>query len=296
MVAYSYSYINCDTHQKIFLNLLLLFVLRISLFILIPNLLLVLLGWDGLGLLSYLLVIFYANKRSLNSGNITFMSNRGGDIALITLVVSSIDTLDIDLTMLVEDSFLLNSFLILAAITKSAQIPFSAWLPQAIAAPTPVSSLVHSSTLVTAGAYLLIRFYPLVQSFLILRLLSALTILVAGVSALFEADFKKIIALSTLSQIGFIMFAVANSGVYFGFFHLLSHAFFKSIIFLAAGVAIHLSNNSQELTIKSAFSRGTPHASLIFMLGSFSLVGLPFLSGFYSKDLIFEFSRLASSS
>jgi len=180
------------------------------------------------------------------------------------------------------------SLVLLAALTKSAQIPFSAWLPAAIAAPTPVSSLVHSSTLVTAGVYLLIRFSELLGTSLFLLYISILTILISGVGANLEIDLKKIIALSTLSQLGVIIITLSLGLVELTYFHLISHALFKSLLFLCAGVYIHSYGDTQDIRNLGGVGKILPLTRLFFVGCSLSLCGFPFLSGFYSKDLILE--------
>lgn len=177
---------------------------------------------------------------------------------------------------------------VLAAITKRAQIPFSAWLPAAIAAPTPVSALVHSSTLVTAGVYLLIRFSYLLNVNTIIFYVGRITIFISGVGANFENDLKKIIALSTLSQLGVIMFILSLGLRDLAFFHLLTHALFKSLLFLCAGVFIHGLGDAQDIRFLGGILYLIPFSSFCFFSCSLSLCGFPFLSGFYSKDLILE--------
>jgi len=177
---------------------------------------------------------------------------------------------------------------VLAAITKSAQIPFSAWLPAAIAAPTPVSALVHSSTLVTAGVYLIIRFREVLGVRKVLLIISVLTIFMSGLGANYEIDLKKIIALSTLSQLGVIIISLSLGMVELAYFHLLTHALFKSLLFLCAGVFIHGSFNTQDVRLLGVMGVSGPVTSFYFIGCSLSLCGFPFLSGFYSKDLILE--------
>jgi len=177
---------------------------------------------------------------------------------------------------------------ILAGITKSAQIPFSAWLPAAMAAPTPVSALVHSSTLVTAGVYLLIRFNHLLGTNFYLFFLGCFTMFMSGLGANFEMDLKKIIALSTLSQLGVMMLILSLGFIELAFFHLLAHALFKSLLFLCAGVYIHGAGDCQDIRYLGGVINIIPVSSLFFSCCSLSLCGFPFLSGFYSKDLILE--------
>ena len=177
-----------------------------------------------------------------------------------------------------------------AAITKRAQIPFSAWLPAAIAAPTPVSALVHSSTLVTAGVYLLIRFSDTLEAgpknFILV--VSTITIFMSGLVANFEYDLKKIIALSTLSQLGMIIFAIAIGIYQLAFFHLIIHALFKALLFLCAGTAIHRIGGSQDIRVYGGMSKHFPVIGVCLNYANLSLCGIPFLAGFYSKDLIIE--------
>lgn len=180
---------------------------------------------------------------------------------------------------------------VLAAITKRAQIPFSSWLPAAIAAPTPVSALVHSSTLVTAGVYLLIRFNNLITDTSIgkfLLLISGLTIFIAGLGANFEFDLKKIIALSTLSQLGLIISILAIGFYKLAFFHLLTHALFKALLFICAGVIIHNIKNSQDIRDMGSLTVHMPLTISCLNVANLALCGFPFLAGFYSKDIILE--------
>jgi len=186
--------------------------------------------------------------------------------------------------------------LIATRITKRAQIPFSAWLPAAIAAPTPVSALVHSSTLVTAGVYLLVRFNHLVSSeraMKYLLLIGTVTIFIAGLVALYEMDIKKIIALSTLRQLGVIMIVLGVGLPLLGFFHLLAHAYFKAMLFMCAGLLIHRLKDYQDVRTMGRRQQIMPIAICVLSISNLRLCGLPFMSGFYSKDLILE--RLITS-
>lgn len=179
----------------------------------------------------------------------------------------------------------------IAAITKRAQIPFSSWLPAAMAAPTPVSALVHSSTLVTAGVYLLIRFRPIFSNYMLNRnllLLSVLTMFISGLGAIFEYDLKKIIALSTLSQLGLIIRTLCLGIPEFAFFHLLTHALFKSLLFICAGYVIHGMKDCQDIRFIGAITIQRPVLVSYFNVANLALCGMPFLAGFYSKDLILE--------
>lgn len=184
---------------------------------------------------------------------------------------------------------------VLAAMTKRAQMPFSAWLPAAMAAPTPVSALVHSSTLVTAGVYLLIRFRNLLGVRNILFYVGVFTMFISGLGANFENDLKKIIALSTLSQLGLIIIILSLGFRELSFFHLLAHALFKSLLFLCAGVFIHSIGDIQDIRQLGGVSISCPVSSFYFVAASLALCGFPFLAGFYSKDLILETSFILNS-
>ena len=295
------SYIAFEVFYSRFLFLLFFFIIRIFLLILSPNLIRILLGWDGLGVTSYLLVIYYQSHKSYNAGMITAITNRLGDVGIILClrIISYKGSWSFFVYWWAMDRnvFIILVILLFAAITKSAQIPFSAWLPAAIAAPTPVSALVHSSTLVTAGIYLLIRFNFILVAFSFIKylcLVGVFTIFMAGISALFEIDIKKIIALSTLSQLGVIIMVIGINMPLLGFFHLISHAFFKAILFICAGNLIHNFKDYQDIRIISLSSANIPMTLRYFMVANFRLCGLPFIAGFYSKDLILEIIIIGS--
>nr|APF47466.1 NADH dehydrogenase subunit 5 [Snellenius sp. SNS-2016] len=290
VILYSIEYMNSDLNIKRFMMLILIFMMSMMLVIFSLNLMTILLGWDGLGLSSYCLVIYYQNKKSYNSGMITILMNRIGDIFI--LISISILMQFNSWNFLFYNKFinLLMILIFISAITKSAQIPFSTWLPLAMAAPTPISSLVHSSTLVTAGVYLLIRFNMLIsQNFLIFMLLiSSFTMFFSGITANFEFDLKKIIALSTLSQLGLMIFILSFNLPMLTFFHLINHAMFKSLLFLCSGIMIHNFSNNQDIRFISMNNFYTPLINMIFLMSSLTLCGMPFLTGFFSKDLIIE--------
>jgi NADH-ubiquinone oxidoreductase chain 5 len=190
--------------------------------------------------------------------------------------------------------------IIVAGMTKSAQIPFSSWLPAAIAAPTPVRALVHSSTLVTAGVFLLIRFYPYLSSVSgfneSILIISCITMFIAGLRALVECDIKKIVALSTLSQLGVIIAAIGLGFINLAFFHLVTHALFKALLFVCVGRLIHLHHHRQDLRVMGNLSLQIPLTLSCLNIANMALCGLPFMAGFYSKDLIIEMSLFSSYS
>nr|YP_010384970.1 NADH dehydrogenase subunit 5 [Amusiotheres obtusidentatus]UPL64967.1 NADH dehydrogenase subunit 5 [Amusiotheres obtusidentatus] len=296
VMYYSGSYMLGDKNYNRFMYLVLMFVMSMMMMILSPNLISILLGWDGLGLVSYALVIFYQNEKSASAGMLTILSNRVGDVAILLSIglmlnLGSWNFIFYSYYLMDKEYLLLKSLIMLAAMTKSAQIPFSAWLPAAMAAPTPVSALVHSSTLVTAGVYLMIRFSPALegsasQSFLLI--ISCLTMFMAGLGANFEYDLKKIIALSTLSQLGVMLSILALGYPDLAFFHLLSHALFKALLFMCAGVIIHSVSSYQDIRYMGSLVKFMPLTSSYLIVANLALCGAPFLAGFYSKDMILE--------
>nr|YP_010490517.1 NADH dehydrogenase subunit 5 [Regioscalpellum regium]UWM13003.1 NADH dehydrogenase subunit 5 [Regioscalpellum regium] len=294
---YSGEYMLGELELPRFIVLLTGFVMSMALLILSPNLISILLGWDGLGLVSYCLVVYYQNSKSLNAGILTVLSNRVGDVLILLGIVYMINYGDWNLIAWLGSSnslILVSSLVILATLTKSAQIPFSAWLPAAMAAPTPVSSLVHSSTLVTAGIYLVIRLGWIYDFWLneLLSIISALTMFMAGLGACFELDLKKIIALSTLSQLGLMMYSLSLGLIKLALFHLLMHALFKALLFMSTGCIIHNYKNWQDLRSMGSVMLSLPYTSSCFVISNLALSGMPFLAGFYSKDLILEISLM----
>nr|QXM16864.1 NADH dehydrogenase subunit 5 [Neoneuromus niger] len=302
VIFYSMGYMHGDYNMNRFIILVLMFVLSMMLLIISPNLISILLGWDGLGLVSYCLVIYYQNEKSYNAGMITALSNRIGDVALLMAIAWMLNFGSWNYIFYLEamkncfEMKLICGMVILAAITKSAQIPFSSWLPAAMAAPTPVSALVHSSTLVTAGIYLLIRFNILMEGqffALVLLLIGCLTMFMAGIGANFEFDLKKIIALSTLSQLGLMMSILSMGLPILAFFHLLTHALFKALLFMCAGAIIHNVGNNQDIRFMGGIVNQLPLTLSCMNIANLALCGTPFLAGFYSKDLILEMVSLS---
>nr|YP_009176722.1 NADH dehydrogenase subunit 5 [Anopheles melas]ALJ02437.1 NADH dehydrogenase subunit 5 [Anopheles melas] len=302
VIFYSNQYMEEDYNINRFILLVLMFVMSMMMLIISPNLISILLGWDGLGLVSYCLVIYFQNVKSYNAGMLTALSNRIGDVALLLAIAWMLNygswnyIFYLDMMKNNIEMMIIGGLVMLAAMTKSAQIPFSSWLPAAMAAPTPVSALVHSSTLVTAGVYLLIRFNDVLMNWWMAQLLllvSGLTMFMAGLGANFEFDLKKIIALSTLSQLG-LMMSILSMGFYkLAFFHLLTHALFKALLFMCAGSIIHNMKNSQDIRMMGSLSMSMPLTCSCFNVANLALCGMPFLAGFYSKDLILEMVMLS---
>nr|AWV84063.1 NADH dehydrogenase subunit 5 [Tettigades opaca] len=293
VILYSGEYMSKDKTINRFIYIVLMFVISMMMLIISPNMISIIIGWDGLGLVSYCLVIYYQNTLSNNASMLTALMNRIGDVAILMSIAwmmnfgswnfySFIDKMDMNYMIML---------VMLASFTKSAQIPFSSWLPAAMAAPTPVSALVHSSTLVTAGVYLMIRFSNMIQGMNLINLfmlMSVMTMIMSGIGANFEFDLKKIIALSTLSQLGIMMTILMFGYSTLSFFHLIIHALFSSSLFLCAGMIIHGFSNNQDIRMMGCLCHQMPMTMTLMNIANLSLCGIPFMSGFYSKDLIME--------
>lgn len=279
VLTWSYYYIDTDTVFRRFTSILLLFLWSIFGLVFSADLLSLLVSWDLLGFSSFFLVIFYRSRASLAGGLLTGLTNRIGDVFLLALFglmfYSSVSLMSWALYLLLVISF-----------TKSAQVPFSSWLPAAILAPTPVSALVHSSTLVTAGVYLLFRFCPLNSTFLLN--VGIFTTLIAGFAAALECDTKKIIALSTLSQLGLIVTSLGLGARSLCFAHLNTHAAFKALLFLAIGSYIHSIYGSQEARSVVLLHSASPLTIVVLVSACLSMCGLAFLSGWVTKEAILE--------
>ena len=299
--SFSFFYIEKNSSFNKFHLILRAFVFSMFFLILSPNLIRLIVGWDGLGVSSFFLVIFYSSSKSFNAGLITALSNRVGDAFILVSIVRGLSSTSFSLFLITKTAFFprvsLKTILLLAALTKRAQIPFSAWLPAAMAAPTPVSSLVHSSTLVTAGIYLLVRLLPLLSSenhiIGLIGWTGAITITIARFRALLEADIKKIVALSTLSQLGVIIIALRTKNEAVVLFHLIAHAFFKALLFIRAGNIIHNAEDYQDLRRMGGLGQEIPLSKAVVIFTKISLCGLPFCSAFFSKELVLE--RLAAN-
>ena len=276
VVVWSYYYMDGEAAFHRFILLLIIFLRRIVALIFFSNLFITLIGWDGLGLSSFLLVIYYKNRKRLGSGMITALTNRLGDCFFFCWI-----------GFFLADGYnsIVLLLIVLLRITKSAQIPFSSWLPAAIAAPTPVSALVHSSTLVTAGVYLLIRYCHTDSG--TLMYVGCVTMVMAGLRAAVERDIKKVVALSTLSQLGVIMISIGAHEKSYCFFHLISHASFKALLFLCIGTRIHILYGNQDHR-RFNMLQSTLFVSIFSSVAILSLIGFVYRSGFYRKDRILE--------
>nr|YP_010930444.1 NADH dehydrogenase subunit 5 [Chromodoris lochi]WKL06543.1 NADH dehydrogenase subunit 5 [Chromodoris lochi] len=292
---FSHKYMEEDPFSGRFIWILLSFVVSMNLLIFSGSIFFLLLGWDGLGITSFALIIYYESKESQMAGFQTLMINRIGDVIIVLSMFLFMSEGQFSFFSMSDKMFYSSGVIMLlctAALTKSAQVPFSSWLPAAMAAPTPVSALVHSSTLVTAGIFLVIRLsfsLSLNQSICSLLLLcGSVTCLLGGWAATYENDIKKIIALSTLSQLGVMVFSLGMNLPSLALFHLYTHALFKALLFLAAGHILMVTFGVQDIRMMGGVGIMMPTTCVMFNISSLCLVGAPFMSAFYSKHMILE--------
>ena len=309
---YSIEYMAHDPHLPRFMSYLSLFTFFMLILVTGNNFLQMFVGWEGVGLSSYLLINFWFTRIQANKSAIKAMLvNRVGDFFILLGLFSIyyvFNSLDYDIVFslvpLVTDLKLLFInfeisaidliclFLFLGAMGKSAQLGLHTWLPDAMEGPTPVSALIHAATMVTAGVFLLARcsylfeFSPFVLN--LIMFIGASTAFFASTTGLFQNDIKKVIAYSTCSQLGYMMIACGTSGYAAGMFHLTNHAFFKALLFLSAGSIIHALADEQDMRKMGGLLKFLPFTYSMMFIGSLSLMGFPFLTGFYSKDLILE--------
>ena len=303
---FSIYYMSHDQRPAKYFAYLNLFLFSMSVLVLADNLLLMFIGWEGVGLCSYLLIGFwFTDKQKASAGMKAFIVNRVGDMGflvgmfLLFTMFSSLNFTDISsaLSTGVNTNSLDLSLLkwtglclFIGAIGKSAQIPLYIWLPSAMAGPTPVSALIHAATMVTAGIYLIVRMSVLFSlSPEVLTLISwtgALTAFLSALIASAQSDIKKVLAYSTVSQLGYMFMAVGIGAFSAGLFHLLTHAFFKALLFLSAGAIIHALNGEQNIYRMGGLRKFLPITWICFLFGFLALIGIPPLSGFFSKDEI----------
>jgi NADH-quinone oxidoreductase subunit L len=307
---YSIGYMKGDPGVPRFMAYLSLFTFFMLSLVTAPNLLQLFFGWEGVGLCSYLLIGFWYDKDTANAAAIkAFLMNRLGDVGFILGAVTLFvifGTLDFATIFELMEGHQLDTFaflglevqvltlasilLFIGAMGKSAQIGLHTWLPDAMEGPTPVSALIHAATMVTAGVFLVIRFSPLLEYAPLARefitIVGAATAFFAATIACVQDDIKKIIAYSTCSQLGYMFMAAGLSGYSAAMFHLTTHAFFKSLLFLGAGSIIHAMSDEQNIQKMGGIWRYIPVTYAIMWIGSLALAGIPFFSGFYSKDII----------
>jgi len=300
---FSTSYMNGDPHLPRFMSYLSLFTFFMIILVTSGNLVQMFIGWEGVGLCSYLLIGFWYTRIQANKSAIKAMVvNKVGDIGLLlamVLIWVEVGSLEYNTIFCycysVESNNnldLISFLLLIGVVGKSAQIGLHSWLPDAMEGPTPVSALIHAATMVTAGVFLIIRMSPFFENtpsiLIIIVFLGSMTAFFSSTIGLTQNDLKKVIAYSTCSQLGYMVMICGFSQYNTGLFHLINHGFFKALLFLSAGSVIHALSDEQDFRKMGSINNITPFTYSCIAIGSLSLMGLPFLTGFYSKDLIIE--------
>nr|YP_009758587.1 NADH dehydrogenase subunit 5 [Haloclava producta]QIN90405.1 NADH dehydrogenase subunit 5 [Haloclava producta] len=299
---YSTAYMDGDPHLPRFMSYLSLFTFFMITLVTSDNFPQLFIGWEGVGLCSYLLINFWLTRIEANKAAIKAMLvNRVGDIGFVLAMLAIWDQygcLDFASVFNIvaltpsDNTTLICLFLFIGAVGKSAQLGLHTWLPDAMEGPTPVSALIHAATMVTAGVFLLIRSSPLLEqapmALMVITIVGSLTAFMAATVGLVQNDLKKVIAYSTCSQLGYMVMACGLSQYSISLFHLMNHAFFKALLFLSAGSVIHALADEQDMRKMGGLIRSIPFSYTMIVIGSLSLMGFPYLTGFYSKDLILE--------
>ena len=300
--VYSIGYMSHDPHNQRFFSYLSLFTFMMIILVTANNFLLMFVGWEGVGICSYLLVSFWFTRIAANQSSMAaFLMNRVGDCFLtigIFAVLWSFGNIDyytvFSLAPFFNDNIItiIGICLLIGAMAKSSQIGLHLWLPMAMEGPTPVSALIHAATMVTAGVYLLMRTSPIIEYSSTVLLLclwtGAITTVFSSLIGLFQQDIKKVIAYSTMSQLGMMVIAIGLSSYNIALFHLINHAFYKGLLFLGAGAVIHAVADNQDFRKYGGLIAYLPLTYSVMLIASLSLVAIPFMTGFYSKDFILE--------
>ena len=298
--VFSTSYMKDDEKYTSYFTYFNFFVFSMLLLVMSSNFLVMFMGWELVGLSSYLLISFWSNKESASkAGNKAFIINRIGDFGFLIglmIVLNTFETFDFKTVMSLSSTIsestvtIICLFLLLGAFGKSAQFPLFSWLPDAMEGPTPASALIHAATMVTAGVFMLVRVSPLLQysetAKLLIAIFGLLTALIAAFSAINQFDIKKVLAYSTISQLGFMFIAIGSGAYVAAIFHLVTHAFFKALLFLGAGAVIHAMHHEQDIRKMGMLRKNMPVTALTMGIGTLAISGLPPLAGFWSKDEI----------